>query len=158
MGKHPLQGKAGADHPTGQINRSVGRHAHPMHAGIDLQVDRGPWGGGRRERLHPVSRVHRGTYPAEARHLGHLGRSGLGEQQDRGLDPLASEFGRLLHQGDGQPGSTGPERRSGHRNGAVAVPVGLDHRAQLGVTDQVGETDNVGRDGLQVDDSPGGAH
>ena len=103
-----------------------------MHASVDLEVDRCPGIGHRGEGLDPSLRVDGGSNPTQHHHLGHLFPSWLGQQQDRGIEPAAPQGGCLFHQSYSQPSGTSPEGRLGHRQGTMAVAVGLDHRAHLG--------------------------
>ncbi len=90
----------------GQEHGVSGLGADPVHAGVDLEVDRergsdGRRGGGRR--ANPPFGVHRG-HQVSGHRLGHgVGRR-FGQEQDRRLDPRFAQRHSLFHQGHGQPG------------------------------------------------------
>ena len=71
----------------------------------------------------------------------------LGEQQDRRGDAGGPQLRRLRHLRHRQPGRAPLDGCPGHRDGAMAVAVGLDHRAHLGGHAHRAERLDVGGDG-----------
>ena len=146
-------------HSGGDAGQLLGRAADAVHAGVDLHVDRHrvPDATGRDgEGLDPRGRVERRREP-----VGQRGRRGLGpalaEQQDRRGDAVLAQLHPFVHQRHGQPPGPAGQRGPGHRRPAVAVAVGLDHRAQLGRRGEARQHRRVVGHGGQVDLGPGRA-
>ena len=113
--------------------QGVGRsHADAVHPGVDLEVDpddlallarrRGQQLGGG-DRVHADAEV-------VADHGTQIGRSGLGEQEDRRVDAGLAQHRAFLDQRHPEPVGPGGDGRLAHRDGAVAVTVGLHHGAE----------------------------
>ena len=124
----------GGLHGRGQIHGHIGVRPHPVHAGVDLHVHGGgrpAEPGGPSRGLHPPGRVQGGR-KAQGQGLVHVGRGGLGQQQHGRADAGLPQLGPLLHQRHRQPLGAARQRGARDRHRAVAVAVGLDHRAQPG--------------------------
>ena len=97
-----------------QLHRVVRRRAHPVHPGVDLDVDveRAPDPAGRRgrgrHRGHARLGVQRRRQP-EGDHVGHGLGGRLRQQQHRRVDPGVAQLGALLHAGP-PPATTLPRR------------------------------------------------
>ncbi len=131
------------------------RGTHPVHAGVDLDVDvvRGPGGG---EGLDEGQRVHRRRQPPDRELVGVPGLR-LAQHQDRCLDARFTEPDALLDECHGKPWCAGIERRLPNRGVAMAIAVGLDHHAQLGWGDEVDQPPDVASDGSEIDLGIGGS-
>ena len=108
-------------------------------------------------RPRSVGRVH-GRPGGRGRRRRRTRRGGARTAAGSGRRCRGPQHRALLDQGHRQPGRTPVERGPGHRDGAVAVAVGLDdgaHRGRRGPFDQ--EADVVG-DRAEVDLGPGGPH
>ena len=137
--------------------RSDGSRADPVHAGVDLHVDgHGPARrpGRCREGLDRLDGVQGRCEPVGQRGVDGVGAA-LAQQQHGRRDAVLAQLDPLVDQRDGEalraPGHGGP----GHGRPAVAVAVGLDHRAQLGRRGQAGQHRRVVGHGRQVDLRPG---
>ena len=128
--------------------RGIAR-AEPAHAGVQLDVHarRAVAQHLAQPRLAPGDDVRtRGERDVEL-----LAGQRAHDQHAR-LDARLAQLRGLVRARDGQPRRAAVERRPRHRDGAVAVPVGLDHRAQRGAAAQLaGQPLAVVPDGGQVD-------
>ncbi len=79
----------------------------------------------------PLGRVQRRREPVgQCRRR--RGRIALAQQQHRRGDAVLAQLHPLVHQRHGEPARAAGQRGPGHRRPAVAVPVRLDDRAELG--------------------------
>ena len=133
-----------------------GRRTDPVHAGVDFDVHR-HWParrcGGRAERSDALGGVQRGREPVRQRSRGGGGIA-LAEQQHGSGQAVLTQLHALVDQRHGQPAGAAGQRGPGHRRPSMAVPVRLDHRAQLGRRGQAGQHRRVVRHGGQVDLGP----
>ncbi len=113
-------------------------------------------GGGRAEGGDALGGVQRRREPVGQRG-GRRGGVALAQQEHRRGDAVLAQLHPLVDQRHGEaPGAAG-QRGPGHRRAAVAVAVGLDHRAELGRRGQAGQHRRVVRHRGQVDLGPGRA-
>ena len=159
VGPQPLEHeRPTAGDVAGQLDgrRRIG--AHTVHAGVHLQVHRDAFaasGGG--DSGHARGRVHGGREPPVDR-LGHVGRIGLGEQQDGRVDGGVAQLHALLDGRHRQPGGAAVQHGAGDRHRAVAVAVGLDDRAQAGGSRPRRQRRRVVSDGGEIDLGPRRTH
>ncbi len=153
----PSSRSSGSAHHRSRDGRQVlRRRAHPVHAGVDLDVHIDRPAGTRRRRaegLDALGGVQRRREPVGQRRRCRAGVA-LAEQQHRCGDAVLAQLHPLVDQRDGEPPCATGQRGAGHRRASVAVAVGLDHRAQLGRRDQAGQHPRVVGDGGQVDLGP----
>ena len=132
--------------------------AHPVHAGVDLEVDphgRAPGLPGLvGQRLQVVDRVRGGREPP-ADELVELVLGLLGQDEHRGQDAGLAQRHPLLDERHAQALGAGLERGPGHGSGAVAVAVGLDDHPEGRRGHGLGQHAHVGGDGAQVHLHPG---
>ena len=145
-------------HSGHDLSEVLGSGTHPVHPGVDLEVDgdsnpatRGPTRGG--ERLDPLGRVHGRRQPVLEHGGGRVGGT-LTQQQDRGGDAVLAQLHPLVDEGHGEAAGAPGQRGPGHRGSAVAVSMGLDHRAELGGHAETGQNGGVVRHCGQVDLGP----
>ena len=138
----------------------LGRRAHPVHARVDLDVD-GDRAARPRRAAAPKAAIALGGVQRRREAVGERrGRRGgvaLAQQEHRRRDAVLAQLHPLVDQRDGEPAGAAGQRGPGHRRPAVAVAVGLDHRAQLGRRGQAGQHRRVVRHRGQVDLGPGRA-
>jgi hypothetical protein len=139
-------GRHGLGHARGLCG--VARPQAP-HAGIELDVH-APAAAGRHgghELLAPGDDIGSGG----ERRVELVGAHCAHDEQS-GVDPGSAQRRRLAGGGHRQPRSTAGERRPGGLLGAVAVAVGLDHRAQLGAGGELApQPCDIALDGGHVD-------
>jgi hypothetical protein len=149
-----------ADDP-GQVEGGVGVTAHPVHAGVDLQVHvegvhhPGVGHGFGQGVDGPAAVDHGGEAPVDDRLGG--ARRRLGQQQDRRIDTGFAQLDAFLHQRHAEPGGARLEGGEGHCDRAVPVAVRLHDRHEPGRAGPVGEERGVVADGVQIDLRPHGA-
>ena len=163
VGEHRGQPQLGTgEHGSGQTHHLVGLGAHPVHAGVDLEVHlhRVPRtvGGHRgRQLLDTGGGVHGGVEVVAHQVVELVGR-GLAQHDDRTVQSGLSQLGALGRQGHGQAVGAAGQRGPGHLHSTVAVALGLHHGADAAGGHQVAQDADVVGDGSQIDVGPGGAH
>ncbi len=155
-------GRAAEARGQGDRVGRVGTHA--VHARVDLEVHRERGGVGARRSSRGVGRrvdagrgVEGGTQ-VELDHVAHLVERRLRQQEHRRIDAGGPQLRSFLDQRHAEAVGARGERRAGHLHRAVAVAVGLHHRAEPGGRDVLPESRHVVGDRRQVDLRPGGAH
>ncbi len=145
----------------GQRDRVVGRAPDAVHARVDLQVHAERIVGAvRAHRLRERVDAGRGVHERREAVRDHgLGRGGhrLRQHEDRRVDAGLAQLHTLLDQRDREAVGAGLQRGPAHRDRAVAVAVGLHHRAQraAGATSARNDAD-VRADRREVDLGPDG--
>ncbi len=128
--------------------------AEPAHAAVELDVNPDPpalraatGGGEGAEALAPD-----GDLGAGGERVLEIARGERAHRQQRHLGKATADQRRLGAGGDGEAGRAAGERRRRAGIGAVAVAVGLDHRAELAAGAQLGlQPGAVALDGAEVD-------
>ena len=87
-----------------------------------------------------------------------VGAGRMQPAQDRRGDPVPAQCERLVDRDDPESGGSRGQRGPGHRGGAVAVTVGLDHGHHRGRTHAVAHHTHVVGDGVEVDHRAGCVH
>ena len=139
-----------------QRHEVLGRRTDPVHAGVDLQVDRHLVARARAtsgEGVDGLARVQRRGEPVGERGLDGLGPA-LAQQEDGRGDAVLAQLHPLVDQRHRQPLGAAGERGAGDRRTAVAVAVGLHHGAQLGGRGQASQHPGVVRHRGEVDLRP----
>ena len=134
----------------------LGRHPHPVHSRVDLDMhgDR-PAGriGSRAEGGDPFGRIERRREP-----VGQCGarrrRVALAQQEHGRGHTVLAQLDTLVDERHGKTPGTAGQSGPRHRRSAVPVAVGLDDRAQLGRCDEAGQHGCVVRHCGQVDLGP----
>ena len=104
----------------------------------------------------PFARIQRRGEPVFERAGGRLGAA-LAQQQDGRGDAVLAQLHALVDQRDRQATGAAGQRGLGHGRAAVPVPVGLDHRAELGRRGEPRQHPGVVGHRRQVDLRPGRA-
>ena len=133
-------------HPLGEIRPLVHRNAAAIEAGVHLRGDDRRPAGAVCRRDHRVELGDRRECDVDAvdDRSGEVGSRRVQPRGDRGVDAGGAERGGLGEVRDPEFGGAGREHGAGHRQGAMAVGVGLHDRHHVSARSGAQHADVVG--------------
>ena len=159
MGEQALNLQAGQiAQPVGQGQGLSGGESVAIEAGVHLHVDgqpHAPLGGGAGQGLGRLPRCD-GTSEGQIHQPRGVRRRRVTHHQDGRGDARPPELLALVYADDAQPVGARRQGGAGHRNGAVSVGVGFDHREQGSAIGLPLEQTGVPGHRVQVDLCPDG--